>query len=216
MTSVKGKRFTATAQKPESKLWHHDGTWWATLYRPEAHAFRIHRFERASETWVDTGTLVDERARSRQDTLWDGQHLYVASRFGEDAPQNRLSRYHYDGAGRVFVLDAGFPVDLPGGGTEALTIAKDSSGALRLVDWPEARIYVNGSLDAPLTNEWNHVVITSSTPKVASDLRVGDFASAFLSVPFEGAVDELLLFEQERSPEDIATPYVPPSECLQP
>jgi hypothetical protein len=120
----------ATAQKPESKLWFHDGLWWATLFRPDAGTHTIHWLDTASQTWVDTGVAVDERARSRQDVLWDGQKLYLASRFGGPQAQNRLYRYSYGAASRLWTLDPGFPVDIPGGGTEALTLAKDSTGTL--------------------------------------------------------------------------------------
>jgi hypothetical protein len=132
----------ATAQKPESKLWHHDGTWWAMLYRPEAGAHRIHRLETASQTWIDTGTAVDERAKSRQDVLWDGRALYVASRFDGTPAQNRLLRFHYTSAARSWTLDAGFPVDVPGGGTESMTIAKDGTGTLWLAYTLNARVWV--------------------------------------------------------------------------
>ena len=54
--------------------------------------------------------------------------LYVASRDGSDTEQNRLYRYSFDGSG--FTLDAGFPVNISGGGEETLTIAKDSTGKL--------------------------------------------------------------------------------------
>jgi hypothetical protein len=119
-----------TGEKPESKLWYHDGFWWATLYEPAAGACRIHWLDVDSQTWVDTGVFIDERSRSRQDVLWDGQKLYALSRFGSTAPENRLRRYGYDASARTWVPDSGFPAVVPGGGTEAATIAKDSTGRL--------------------------------------------------------------------------------------
>jgi hypothetical protein len=133
----------ATSEKPESKLWFHDGLWWATLYNSSAGAHRIHRLDPTRQTWVDTGVRVDERARSRQDVLWDGQKLYMASRFGGSAPQNRLLRYSYVPASHTWTLDAGFPVNITGGGTEALTLAKDSTGSLWIAYTLNSRVWVN-------------------------------------------------------------------------
>src|SRR6185295_19454817 len=72
-----------TSSKPESKLWFNDGIWWATLFNGAAGVYRIHRLDFATQTWADTGVLVDERKRARQDVLWDGQKLYMVSRFAD-------------------------------------------------------------------------------------------------------------------------------------
>jgi hypothetical protein len=133
----------ATSEKPESKLWYHDGSWWATLFNTTAAAHRIHRLDPGTQTWIDTGVRVDERARSRQDVLWDGQKLYMASRFGESAPQNRLLRYSYVPASHTWSLDAGFPVNIMGGGTEAITLAKDSTGRLWIAYTLNGQVWVN-------------------------------------------------------------------------
>src|SRR5439155_407358 len=119
----------ATAQKPESHLWFVDGTWWATLYSATARAHHIHRLDRATQQWADTGVFIDERPMSRQDCLWHGEKLDMASRTGYLAPgTNRLLRYSYDPTLSTYVLDEGFPGALPGGGPESMTLAEDSTG----------------------------------------------------------------------------------------
>src|SRR3954449_2544601 len=70
---------TPTADKPQSKLWFQDGSWWGVLYSPVAGATRVHRLEPSTQSWVDTGTTVDTRANARADVLWDGSKLYVLS-----------------------------------------------------------------------------------------------------------------------------------------
>jgi hypothetical protein len=120
----------ATAEKPESKLWYHDGSWWATLFNPIAGAHRIHRLDAATRAWIDTGVVVDARPRSRQDVLWDGTKLYMASRFGGSPAQNRLLRYTYLPATRTGRSTRGSPSRSPGGGAETITLAKDSLGTL--------------------------------------------------------------------------------------
>src|SRR3989454_5568955 len=90
----------ATGEKPESKLWYDDGTWWATLFSLDAGTYRIHRLDPATDTWIDTGTFVDERPMSRQDVLSDGGRLYMVSRFDGAPPESRLLRYTYSPASR--------------------------------------------------------------------------------------------------------------------
>ena len=117
-----------TGQKPESKLWFAQGSWWATMVVPSSGAHDIYRL--VSGTWVDSGVLVDSEPTTREDVLWDGSHLYVLSRTPTTSEANRLRRFTFSG-GR-YVLDPGFPVNVPGGGAEAATIAKDSTGTLWL------------------------------------------------------------------------------------
>ncbi len=121
-----------TASKPESKLWYTpDGTWWGVLFNKTAPGeFHIYRLDMATQAWIDTGIFVDERDNSRHDTMLDGNKLYVLSRFADPPAQNRLMRYTYHADAQTYVLDPGFPANVPGGGTEAATIAKDSTGML--------------------------------------------------------------------------------------
>jgi hypothetical protein len=99
---------------------------------PAKSEIHIHRRDVATDTWVDTGVLVDDRGKSRQDVLVDGPTVYMVSRFGftGSPPQNRLLRFTYQPAAQTYTPDAGFPVDIAGGGAEALTVAKDSRGKL--------------------------------------------------------------------------------------
>ncbi len=139
----------ATAHKPESKLWYVDSTWWATLYDPANPGHRIHRLDPSTQTWIDTGILVDERAHSRQDVLWDGQKLYVTSHFGYPTgtpAQNRLLRYSYSAPTRTFTPDPGFPADISGGGTEAMTLAKDTTSTLWIAYTLGNQVMVNNTI----------------------------------------------------------------------
>src|SRR4051812_27062011 len=68
------------ADKPQSKLWYTDGSWWALMLSSTNNT--VHIFElQANHTWRDTGTQVDSRAGSTGDALWDASigKLYVAS-----------------------------------------------------------------------------------------------------------------------------------------
>src|SRR3954454_25085934 len=120
-----------TEDKPQSKLWFNDGAWWA-LMRTATNGtdgtadVTIHRLQ-SDHTWKDTGTVVDLRASSSGDALWEGGKLYVASKNTSGAIQ--VARLSYDTA-RGYSMDAGFPVTLATSGTESVTIARDSQSRL--------------------------------------------------------------------------------------
>jgi hypothetical protein len=122
-----------TGQKPQSKLWFHDGTWWGVLFNPGAGQFRIHRFNLSSQSWTDTGTVVDTRKQVYSDALFDGTRLYVATA-GDPSPtldrRVRVTRFSYNATNDRYSADSGFPVTVSTTGVEAAVIDKDSTGRL--------------------------------------------------------------------------------------
>jgi hypothetical protein len=122
-----------TQDKPQSKLWYNDGSWWGILWgndpaQPTRSSFFIQRLDLATQAWVNTGVEVDDRNRSHADALWDPttQNLYVASTIRSGGA--KLYRYSYRNG--TYTLDSGFPVRLTDDGSETITIAKDSTGML--------------------------------------------------------------------------------------
>jgi hypothetical protein len=138
----RGALFTASSvikpsgQKPQSKLWFNDGTWWGSLFVPGAEEYRVHRLDPLTQTWVDTGTSLDARNSSEGDVLWDGTHLYVASGSDDpvspDATRITILRLSYDAAARRYVRDTAYQPVLAGGAVEAVVLDKDSTGRLWL------------------------------------------------------------------------------------
>lgn len=134
----------------ESKLWWHDGYWWGVLYSRDDNTFNIHRLDPASQDWVDTGVLVDDRVgdpvgtgandqAARADALWDASagKLYIATHrrsadpnVNIDAHAARLMVYSYDDTGNTWTLDGGFPAVINQDITEALVLDKDNTGRL--------------------------------------------------------------------------------------
>ena len=169
-----------TGEKPESKLWWTDGSWWGTLFNAQANEYRIFRFDAASGTWSDTGTAVDTRTNSKADTLWDEetQRLYVVSHvFSSSAASSssssnwgRLYRYTYNAATDHYALDSGFPAVITRGTAEALTIARDSTQRL-WVTWVEAgKVKINWSRSTDL--DWGTPVdipVSTTAATVTSD-----------------------------------------------
>jgi len=172
---------TPTGEKPESKLWWADGSWWGALYVDAAQQHHIHRLDFARQTWEDTGTVLDVRRSSKGDVLWDGanQKLYFASHIfttnAQPTPDNwgRLFRYSYS-PGLGYLADEGFPVDITRGNCEALTIAKDSLGVL-WATWAEAsRVMINHSTNGD--GAWGLPVVLPVDP-VATTLTSDDISA---------------------------------------
>jgi PKD repeat protein len=150
--STQGAGNAATGEKPESKLWWNDGSWWASMLHPASQTYHIYRLDRPNQTWVDTGTLIDDRPKSRADALWDGSRLYVASHVFASSSSTaasgnpaRLYRYSYDPATKTYSLDAGFPVQITNFSSETLTIDKDSTGVLWATWTQGSQVYVNST-----------------------------------------------------------------------
>ncbi len=127
-----------TSDKPQSKLWWNDGSWWAYMWVTNS-GWHIERLDRGVHQWVDTGVLVDPRSNTLGDTLWDGQHLYIASQVAavstDSSPTlsksgNKAKLYRYSYGGGRYTLDSGFPTIIGDYSTESLTIDEDSTGRL--------------------------------------------------------------------------------------
>jgi hypothetical protein len=159
----RGPLFTASSvikpsgQKPQSKLWFNDGTWWGSLFVPGVEEYRVHRLDPLTQTWVDTGTPLDARNSSEGDVLWDGTHLYVASGSDDpgspDATRITILRLTYDAAARRYVRDTTYQPVMAGGPVEAVVLDKDSTGRLWLTYTRANTVYVAHTNGAP-ADEW--------------------------------------------------------------
>ena len=123
-----------TGEKPQSKLWFNDGYWWGSLFNSGTEEFRIHRLNWATQTWSDTGVVIDTRNSADADVLWDGSKLYVASVVpNSTSASNRaqLYRFSYNAATDTYTIDSGFPVTIVSGvAMETIVLAKDTTGTL--------------------------------------------------------------------------------------
>lgn len=150
--STSGDGSAATGEKPESKLWWNDGLWWAALFDTASQTHHIFRLDRSTERWTDTGTMLDNRPKTRSDVLWDGQKLYVASHVRASSSSGatygnpaRLYRLSYNPVTRAYTRDTGFPVQINNYSSESLTIDKDSTGTLWATWAQGSKVYVNNT-----------------------------------------------------------------------
>lgn len=162
--SYSGVANPPTSDKPQSKLWWNDGSWWADMWTTGS-GWHIYRLDRSANKWVDTGVRNDTRATTLADTLWDGSHLYIASHvvtLPEDGtPKPSLSGqpaklYRYSYAAGRYTLDAGFPTIITNNSSESMTIDQDSTGAI-WATWTQ----VAGNSSSGFTNT---VYVNASSP----------------------------------------------------
>lgn len=130
-----------TASRPQSKLWWHDGRWWATLWNANVHEYHIYRLDWGTQQWHDTGVQVDTRFEARTDVLMDSvsDTLYIVSHIKKDNPSRvnspdnwaRLYRYTYDDVLNTYVADPNTPyVGINEDKSNTVVIDRDSSGNL--------------------------------------------------------------------------------------
>ena len=162
--------FAATRDKTQSKMWHHDGSWWATMIDP--YTAEVHIFELRDGRWADTGVFVDARSQSNADVVWTGRRLYVASR--TSTGELLLQRYVY-GPGRTWVNDAGGPALIARGGGQSLTIAVDTQERV-WATWIRGS-QVRIAYSAPGGRDWTAAI----TPQGGQDVQEDD-ATAITSL----------------------------------
>lgn len=141
-----------TGDKPQSKVWFTDGTWWAGMFlysttTPLKSEYHIYRLDRATHSWADTGTVVDWRDDTHADYLWaeGSKTLWVASAYTPTAGATddgiKVFKYTYNTTSNAYTPATGFPKTIPGtatnpatpsilGGAYSVTIDRDSTGRL--------------------------------------------------------------------------------------
>ena len=137
-----------TAEKSQHKLWWHDGTWWGVLWSAPQTGYRIHRFDRNAQCWIDVGPFVDDRDHTLVDVLSDGNHLFVAShvRSRTTSGPARLYQFEYDAVQQAYAPVDGFPVEIGAGNTRFLSLAREASGRMWAVWTRRDTILLNRSL----------------------------------------------------------------------
>jgi hypothetical protein len=184
-----GCNSTPTGEKPESKLWYNDGSWWGSLCHTD-NRYYVFRLDSATQDWIKSDAALDDRPGSKADVLWDGAagKLYVASHAftnsggpTSEAQRSRLYRLSYNATTKSYSLDAGFPVIITGGNTETLTLDKDTTGKLWVTYVESGNVMINHSVTGD--SDWR-------TPYVlpvggATGLNVDDISSL---VSFSGQI----------------------------
>ncbi len=191
-----------TEEKPESKLWYHDGLWWAVMWEPNSATFRIHKFSRNDHSWTNVGPEVDDRARTGADVLVDGNTLYVSSRAKLNIQASKsevatINRYTYSGGSQSYSLDSGFPVQISGSHkTRALTLAKDSNNKLWAAWENDTSVVINRTDGLDDTN-WGTAFLLPSQGSNTQDIDISAltaFKGDRIGVLWSNQNDEVMYF----------------------
>jgi hypothetical protein len=206
-----------TGEKPQSKLWYNDGTWWGDMFDAASNRWLIFRLDQNTQTWVNTGTPLDVRPASWADTLWDGTHLYVASAGVNPASASdsaKLYRYSYSAATRTYTVDAGFPVTIVSGGMEAIVLDKDSTGALWATWTRGNQVYVNATNGTDTAWGTPFVLPVAGTTVTPDDISAVVSLKGGIGVMWSNQVDEAMYFAEHHDG-DPATTWAASSKAAQ-
>src|SRR3954454_4274413 len=131
-----------TVEKPQSKLWFHAGSWWATMLANGK--FTVHQLDESAKRWVDTGAVVDARQFAHLDVLPVDDKVYIvgAGPVPYVSHRARLTRLSFDPKAHRYTVDAGFPVDVSDHGMISAVLARDGAGWLWLVAVIDGRLRV--------------------------------------------------------------------------
>ena len=166
-----GTPMEPTGSKPESKLWYHDGNWFAVMFYEQSGVtggedFYIYRFDRQNNKWIrNANAKVDTRYSSRADALKVGTQgqVYIATHVFSESPASGdlscLVRFNYNSTNDTYTRDSATPA---GGSstckkinnfkTETLVIDEDSTGQLWATWVQGGKVWVNRSASTgPLT-----------------------------------------------------------------
>ena len=196
-----GAGSAVTSEKPESKLWWNDGSWWGSLFDTVSGDYHIFRLNTATQTWIDTGVTIDPRPNTHADVLWTGSKLYVASHVYSHSPASgfpsRLYRFSYSAATRSYALDAGFPAQINNERSETLVIDRDSTGKLWATWTQDSRVYVNRTVGDDLTWGTPFVPSLKGTTLSPDDISaVVAFGGNRIGLMYSNQVDSAMYFAE--------------------
>lgn len=117
---------TPTETESQSKLWFHDGTWWALLNGPRGRGVRVYRLM-PDHSWRPTDSVLSTNVLQVGDALLDGEDVHVVQR----VPSGDLMyvRLTYDREAQEYQVAEPVTVTTRGGNGFA-SIVKDGTGRL--------------------------------------------------------------------------------------
>ncbi|NNF54073.1 MAG: hypothetical protein HKN03_06465 [Acidimicrobiales bacterium] len=187
-----------SGDKPQSKLWYHDGRWWGNLLDADSATVMIHELDEKSQRWIRHDVVIDERPRSHSDVLAMGDSLLVVSMGLDPSDANHralFSRFSYDRDTQTYSRDPDFPVAITFHGAETIVLAQDTKDIIWVTYVHEGQVLITSSADGL---EWaapellpvdlaDNVSIDDISSIVAFEDRGRDAVGVFFSNQNEGA-----------------------------
>ena len=154
------------SDKPQSKLWVHDGFWWACMNN----STNLEIYKLDAGTWTSMLVLQAAATPSFQggtsDALWDGTHLFVAV-FGLST--SKIYKLSYDSLTTTYSVLPGFPKSLTmSTGAETIVLDKDSTGRVWATYEAGGKVYVYYSTSSDHT-QWIASPLQINTQTVDAD-----------------------------------------------
>ena len=168
------------SDKPQSKLWVHNDSWWACLNNNTNVAI----YKLVNGSWVHKlnlqAAVVPFERGGTSDVLWDGTNLFVAI-WGSST--SKIYKLSYDEGTDNYTLLAGFPASLSMvAGSETIVIAKDSIGRL----W--ATYEAGGQIRVAWTTSGDHTQWIGTPHAVFGTVLADDISTI---VAFKGKIGVL-------------------------
>ena len=117
-----------TGEKPQAKVWFHNGFWWCLLPGTESGETALRFYQLVDDTWQNIGDPVDTRDDVQADVWAEGDDLFVLVFHPK---QVHFLSFHFEQSLGRYVLKDGFPVvlsPLPVTGIETMSLRRDSRG----------------------------------------------------------------------------------------
>ncbi len=175
-----------TEDKPQSKLWYNDSSWWGIL--PSGSGLYFYRMQDGvfvKQTF--SNALVDAKNSARADVLWNGSKLFVLIYKGT---ASSFATYTYDTVSDTYTRVGTATPLAYGSGVETGTVALDSVNTLWTAYESVGNIYVKWSQDyktwsAPFQiNSGALVSADDIAAVVAFDNKIGVLWSDHTAVSF--------------------------------
>jgi large repetitive protein len=135
-----------TGEKPQAKVWFHDGIWWCLLPGTEQGETALRFYQLHHETWQWIGDVVDTREDVQADVWAEGNDLFVLVFHPKET---RFLSFYFEPSKRRYILREGFPVTLsplPVGGVETMSLRRDGQGRFWAVFEGESKDAKRGSV----------------------------------------------------------------------
>lgn len=155
----------STGEKPQSKIWYHDGSYWAVLQGSSGLAF----YEKVGTAWqLKTFANAVLTSSGNADVKWNGTELFVLNY----AATPRLFKYTYATTTRAWVLVSGFPVSLPNPtDSETMVLEQDSTGRL----WTTAE--GGGNINVYYSTSADHRTWVTTPVVLRTGVNIDDISS---------------------------------------
>jgi hypothetical protein len=130
-TGTGGTASAPTGEKPQSKLWVHDGLWWGVLFNATSGDYEIYKYDKNAWSWTSTNVVVDPRSTSRVDALSDGATLHTVGAVRTSSVSDNnvyVKTFNYNSVLKIFEIDSSVVIHT--GALEEVVLAKDSTGVL--------------------------------------------------------------------------------------